>query len=379
MTRLCSVKLYIRLCVATVLILSLSGCTHPKVSGGGGGKSTAGTPFHVDLLLRTTPVKNQGRSSLCWLYAMLATIETDRLMLGDSVNLSPNYLERRLLEDQTDVYCLSGGRKHLHTRGVAPMALSLIYKHGLVPFDSYYTRGSDVAISSNGIDGQLPATNHKVMLRKMEQAMSAEMKRGGGLARSREAAATVLDTTLGYLPLHVFMLGMEYTFMEFGHSCVLPGDYVALTSFTHHPFGEEFALEVPDNSEGCMFQNVPIDSLMDIITRQLRLGYAVCWEGDTSNGGYSFDRGIADTRLRHASQADRQRAFETLRSTDDHAMTLVGLAHDDGGRRYFIAKNTWGDNNPYGGFMYVSEDYVRLYTTLIVTHKSSTCSTSMLR
>ena len=42
-----------------------------------------------DLLLPMTPVKNQGKSELCWAYAMLATIETEHLVRGDSVNLSP--------------------------------------------------------------------------------------------------------------------------------------------------------------------------------------------------------------------------------------------------------------------------------------------------
>ena len=47
---------------------------------------------HTDCLVKTTPVKNQGSSNLCWVYAMLATIESDRLMEGDSVNLSPQYI-----------------------------------------------------------------------------------------------------------------------------------------------------------------------------------------------------------------------------------------------------------------------------------------------
>lgn len=50
--------------------------------------------FHNDVMLKTTPVKDQGKSELCWDYAMLATIETERLQLGDSVNLSPDYLAR---------------------------------------------------------------------------------------------------------------------------------------------------------------------------------------------------------------------------------------------------------------------------------------------
>ena len=39
-------------------------------------------PFVVDILLKTTPVKDQGQGSLCWAYAMLSTIETN----GTAIN-----------------------------------------------------------------------------------------------------------------------------------------------------------------------------------------------------------------------------------------------------------------------------------------------------
>ena len=39
-------------------------------------------------LIRHTPVKQQGNSSLCWAYSMLATIESEHIMKGDSINLS---------------------------------------------------------------------------------------------------------------------------------------------------------------------------------------------------------------------------------------------------------------------------------------------------
>ena len=42
--------------------------------------SPAPKEFTNDLVLKTTPVRDQGRSPLCWAYAMVATIETDRLM-----------------------------------------------------------------------------------------------------------------------------------------------------------------------------------------------------------------------------------------------------------------------------------------------------------
>ena len=56
-------------------------------------------PFITDVMLKTTPIKNQGHSQLCWAYAMLATIETNHLMTGDSVNLHADYIARIILTD----------------------------------------------------------------------------------------------------------------------------------------------------------------------------------------------------------------------------------------------------------------------------------------
>lgn len=66
------------------------------------------------------------------------------------------------------------------------------------------------------------------------------------------------------------------------------------------------------------------------------------------------------------TQQERQRAFEQFRTTDDHCMELCGLAHDDQGRRFFIAKNSWGTRNPYAGFMYLSYNYVRMKTIAVM-------------
>ena len=56
-----------------------------------GRKSEDKEAFRVEVMNKITPVKDQGNSSLCWVYAMLATIESECLMKGDSVNLSAAY------------------------------------------------------------------------------------------------------------------------------------------------------------------------------------------------------------------------------------------------------------------------------------------------
>ena len=308
---------------------------------------TGGAHFTDEVRLACTPVKDQGRSSLCWVYAMLATIETEHIMAGDSVNLSVDCIARRILAERARLHFLSRGKTGIDMRGMASAVPRIMAEYGIYPYDSYYARD----VNYNSLARRIAAV----------AATSPDM------SRADKAVARTLDDRIGHLPPNVYMLGAQYTPVEFAHSVCARNEYVALTSFTHHPYGTRFALEVPDNRDGDMFLNVTPDELMRCIESSLRAGHPVCWEGDTSEPGFSFSRGTAVLRQERAcTAAERQREFECLRTTDDHCMELIGIARDGQGKLYFIAKNSWGTRNPYGGMMYLSENYVRLKTVAVV-------------
>lgn len=303
--------------------------------------------FTNETLLGYTPVKHQGNSPLCWAYAMLATIETEHIQMGDSVNLSVDYVARHLLAEQACQHFLSGGYDRITLRGTAPLLLRLISEYGVMPYDSY----------------NAPSLNYKALARRL-QTMS---ETSHDLSQLSTRAQRLFDERIGYMPKNVYMLGAEYTPQQFAHSVYMLGEYTALTSFTHHPFDQTFAIEVPDNYSDELFYNVPIDVMMRRIEMSLRAGHPVCWEGDVSEPGFSFERGIAELPDDiPCTQQQRQKAFETRRTTDDYCMCLIGIAHDNKGRRYYIAKNSYGTKNPYGGLMYLSENYVRMKTVAVV-------------
>lgn len=332
--------------IATLLFsIILFGC--------GKEENTKQKRFTNDVMLSATPVKSQGRSSLCWAYAMLATIETEHIMRGDSVNLSPAYVARMFMEEQVDKCYLSRGNKTIKLRGMMPQLIRLIQTYGLMPYDSYH--------SDNNLN---------VAQRKLRNMIMTEAARGTGIRRTREKTRELLDDRVNPLPRSVYMFSMEYTPLEFAHSVCMPDEYIGLTSFTHFPFGKRVVVDVPDNFDNYRFLNIPINDLMAIIERSVRTGHPVCWEGDTSESGFSFANGTADVKdsERSCSQELRQRQFETFRTTDDHCMSIIGIAHDEKGRKFFICKNSWGTANPYGGMMYMSFDYARLKTIAIMVN-----------
>lgn len=307
--------------------------------------------FTIETINRTTPVKDQGRSPLCWVYAMLATIESDRIMTGDSVNLSAAYVARTVLTEQAEKLYLTRSARDVSMRGMAPMLISAIMRNGLVPYDSYRTDA-----------------NFNVVARRIGRLARNAAANRTGMDRLRRQVADMLDEAVRPLPRHVYMYRAEYTPKEFAHSVCAEGEYVSLTSFTHKPFYEEVILDVPDNREDCRFLNVPLDTMIRRVETALRSGRSVCWEGDISEPGFSFKKGTArlDKDDFKVTQEARQRAFETFRTTDDHCMALIGIARDSSGRRYFICKNSWGTDNPYHGLMFMSEDYLRMKTVAVV-------------
>jgi bleomycin hydrolase len=255
--------------------------------------------FHIEVLNSYTPVKEQKGSQTCWIYAMLAAIETEHIMRGDSVNLSAAWVEHVIRRDP---------KAPASKRGVAGAALTLIDKYGVVPYD---------------------------------------------------AMKDVDDVP----PRLAFMLGATYTPQEFARSVCAPGEYVGLGTTEEHPYYEEYVFDSPDNWAGCRLLNLPPDSLLSITVRAVREHHGVCWEGDTSEHGYDWKRGVA------------RPSMISGQTTDDHCMAIVGLARDDEGEPFFVMKNSWGTENAYDGLLFMHFDYFLRKTLAVylpLYHSSST-------
>ena len=169
--------------------------------------------FTNEVLNRMTPVKDQGDTETCWIFAMLATIETEHLAWGDSVNLSPYYI-MKMMERESNA--------PKSKRGELATLLRLIEKYGVVGYDA---------------------------MRK-------------------------IDTPA---PKWVFFLGATYTPQEFARSVCKPGEYIQLMCDDSKPYNQEMLYDVPDNWLGDHYLNVPIDSLLEKTERAVRQHHGVCW------------------------------------------------------------------------------------------------------
>ena len=308
--------------------------------------------FEVEVMLPTTPVKSQGNSDMCWIYAMLATIETEHIVQGDSIDLSPAYMARHALAQQAANRYSKGKEYQITTRGMMTTTLSLLQQYGAMPYTSYRSNTDN---------------DYKGLALLMQRAADSSKAKKTGLAALNQKTTDILNESMGYAPDWVFMLGCRYTPVEFAHSILHRGEYAAITSFTHHPWGSIFEMEVPDNINHDTFINVPLDSMTLYVVDAIRKGHPVCWEGDTSEKGFSHKNGTAVLdNTEEVTQERRQKDFDSELTTDDHCMEIVGLAHSKDGGKYFVCKNSWGKGNPYKGFIFMSVQYFRAKTIAVM-------------
>jgi bleomycin hydrolase len=217
----------------------------------------------------------------------------------------------------------------------------------------------------------------------------------------------VLNAYLGEVPKEFTFEGKTYTPKSFAASLKInTNDFVKITSYTHHPFYETFAIEVPDNWQLHEAYNVPLSEFVEIAKNAINNGYTMIWGGDVSDKGFTWKNGVAiapDEKEQDLSGTDRenweamsekeraeavykferivkeqlvsqgvrQTAFDTWDATDDHGMLVTGLAKDQNGTLYFKIQNSWDVDNPYKGFLYMSLPYFELHTLDITVHKNA--------
>lgn len=343
---------------AFIILTGATQCGRPKAYQ----DHTSCPAITIDVLNKYTPVKNQGQTSLCWAYAMLSTIETEHLMQGDSISLSAAFVLRSLMQEAYRRHVLTGGRDHLSDRAMGQTLINLLQEYGARPLDSY--RGLPPH-AFHSPDGQDLLTGSRTLLKETRLIAQKAVRAGTGPTEFSSTLEAMLDERLGSPAPKVYMLGAEYTPQEFARSVCRPDEYLALTSFTHHPFYKTFPLEVPDNWEQNHFLNLPLDSMMTLLDKAVRQGHGVCWEGDVSEPGFSPQKGIATVVDKSSLSSDattRQQLFERRRTTDDHCMAIIGIGHDEEGNKFYLMKNSWGATGPLKGLIWVSETYVRLKT-----------------
>ncbi len=348
--------------------------------------ATAAFPQRVftnDILLKATPVKDQSYSSTCWSFATTSFIESELIRMGKGeYDLSEMFFVWNIYPKKTENYIRWHGKVFLTPGGQPHDVMKTVRTCGLVPQQAYKGKNDN----SFGYDHSEMDTT----IRKIANQYLAE-NNPRGFAKLDDTIQLVLKTYLGDPPVNFEIDHKSFTPLSFAkYLGVNPDEYPELTSYTHHPYYTAFVLETPYNWSHDLYYNLPYDDFFKTIDFALSKGFTVLWNGDVSEDEFSFDYGLAlvpskkwndkspieqkNTFLINEKEIIptpelRQQTFESLDSKVDHVMHIIGTAHDQDGKKYYIVKNSWGLNDRTGGLIYMSEAYLKLKTISIMLNK----------
>lgn len=350
-----------------------------------------------------TSMKNQYRSGTCWCFSALSFLESEvikakNLKADAYPDFSEMFVIRHSYHDRAIKYVRLNGYLNMAAGSGFGDVLEVVRNYGLMPQSAYsgMNYGYDLPVQGE-LDAVLKGYVQAVITNPNKKLTPVWPKGFDG----------ILDAYLGVLPETFEENGKTYTAESYRDAMgINPDDYVNLSSYTHHPFYSQFAIEVEDNWRAGLCYNLPLDEFMAVIDNAVENGYTVLWGGDVSETGFTRD-GLAvllDEEAKPTSGSDQERwvgpakpegtpeaaeakkelpkelevtqesrqiMFDEKTSTDDHGMHLYGTAKDQNGTKYYLIKNSWGVTGAYDGVWYMSENFVKAKTLNFVVNKKA--------
>ncbi len=348
-----------------------------------------------------TSIKNQASSGTCWSYSSISFLESEAIKKGapKDIDLAEMFPVWHGYSDKADKFIRLDGFLNFAQGSSFGDVIYTLKHYGMLP-----------QAELEGLNYGEPLNKHGEMEAAMKAYLNAiKTKPNRTLSTAwHKGLEGILEAYLGEIPETFTYAGKQYTPQSFAKDYLKlnADDYVSITSFTHHPFYSQFAIEVPDNWRWDLSYNLPLDEMMQIFDYAIENGYTVAWASDVSEAGFNRqglgivpdvegnrkEAGSDEARWIGVSaeqqnailnnqnapgkelkitQELRQAGYDNKTTTDDHGMHIFGIAKDQNGTKYYMVKNSWGETGKYKGIWYVTEAFVRNQTMNIMIHKSA--------
>lgn len=360
-----------------------------------------GYVFNIEKQNKHTPPRDQFRSGTCWSFATAGLLEAELIRMGKpEIDLSEMFTVWHVYSDKAMRYVRMHGEFNFGGGGALNDMVDVIKKYGIIPEEAFPGLNYGEKKHVHGELDHILSAYVKAVTDNKNKKLSPAWHKG---------FQELLNTYFGKMPENFTYNGKTYTPQSFAKEFIPLNldDYVMLTSFTHHPFYSKFIFEVPDNWSWGLAHNLPLDELMATIDNAINKGYCVAWASDISEKGWSWKNGVAiipdeeapvldgleKDKWENMSQTEknemlykfdkpikekaitqdlRQEAFNNYTTTDDHGMLIVGIAKDQLGNKFYYIKNSWGTTgNPYNGYGYISENFIKYKTVNILLNKNA--------
>ena len=330
--------------------------------------------------LAITSVKDQAQSGTCWSFSSIGFFESELLRLGKGEHdLAEMFVVHKTMEDRAKAAVRLHGDIEFAQGGSFYDVVYCWKNYGMVPQEVM-----------PGIMYKSDRINHTELTAVAKAYVDALAK--GNLKKLtdvwQKGFSGIYDAYIGECPEKFTYKGKEYTPQSYAASLGLNmDDYISLTSYTHHPFYEQFVIEIQDNWRWGLSYNLPLDEFMQVMHNAVKNGYAFAWGADVSEPGFTrgatglcvipTDEDKENKILREPgeekqiTQEMRQEGYDNWETTDDHGMLIFGIAKDQNGKEYFMVKNSWNTTAGYNGIWYASDAYVAYKTMNILVHKDA--------
>ena len=347
-----------------------------------------------------TSIKDQNRSGTCWDYSTLSYFESEILKAtGKTYDLCESFVANKTYMDRAIQVVRLHGDCQFSEGGSTYDPLYCLEHYGICPEKAMPFPGSLYGDSLNNF-GEF----FSVMTPYVQSVAKSSLKKIS--SQWKVGLQGILDAYLGKCPEQFTYEGKTYTPKTFAASLGLDwNNYVSFTSFSHHPFWTQFAVEVQDNWRNPLTWNVPIDDLQKILDNAIMNGYTIAWGGDVSEEGFTR-KGLAynvdEKKLENMKGSDmarwlkltpakkksivdslgvnvpevvptqkqRQERFDDWELTDDHGMLIFGIAKDQNGKEYYMVKNSWGKSGDYDGIWYMTKNFIIANTMDFMVNKN---------
>ena len=350
---------------------------------------------------KITSIKDQNRSGTCWAYSTLSFLESEILKkTGKTYDLCEMFVAHKTYQDRAEKAVRMHGDVSFAQGGSTYDPVYCWQHYGMVPETAMPLPGTMTgdSLANFGEFFELLTPYVETIAKSKQKKISSTWKKG---------MVGILDAYLGKTPDTFTYEGKTYTPQSFAASLGLDmNDYVHFTSYIHHPFWTQFAVEVQDNWRWPLSWNVPIEEICNIIDNAINNGYTVAWGGDVSEDGFTrnglgiaydlkkardlsgtdADRWVKMSKSSKKAKADslginapevvptqemRQEAFDNWETTDDHGMHIFGIAKDQNGKEYYMVKNSWGESGKYKGIWYMTKAFVAYKTMDFMVNKNA--------
>lgn len=312
-----------------------------------------------------TGVKDQAQSPTCWVFGTNSLFESDLIKKYDlRLDLSEMFIARYAYIDKAKKYIATKGKTYFAGGGQFHDVIRVVNNYGMVPEDVYRGKPDKTGRHDHTkLDTAMSRLGRKFIKQGKTQLNSVDIKQ----------INDTLDKYLGKVPASFWHNMKQYTPRSFADKLIhFNNDYIEVMSFSDLPLYKKCLLDDKFNWAGDSLYNITLDDMQMLVDTALANGWSVGWEGDVTGQGFSSFSGFAALiNTSHNYDDERLQNYKTEATERDHMLHLVGIGKDENKQKWYHMKNSWGSWANNNGYLFMSEEYFKLKTVIMMVNKAA--------